>query len=256
MADTKNAATETAGNSAKDKFEIKLNQTIDFDAVEKQQLITSRDFCSRYVNPLFKPVYADYLGSTFDVDQRGDQVISLYFDRRDHGDDVTATTRVPVSNDGMINESVNHVRRYTNRALNGDKFYMTTQGQEGIEKFFYGNIAHKRTRDGIKVDWEKVKTTTAQNGGNPYTQPGQQMTKISFINPVKIVETIFGTGSADDQVDYTIVVARSIMNNGFIQNGAMSSNYLLRIIALNRNAVDKMASDFGVIGGGLDIIRS
>ena len=59
-----------------------------------------------------------------------------------------------------------------------------------------------------------------------------------------------------DQVDYTIVVARSIMNNGFIQNGAMSSNYLLRIIALNRNAIEKMAADFGVIGGGLDIIRS
>ena len=260
MAENNNVSAEEKNTG---KFEINVEKPINFDNMEGQAILTSREFCRKYVNPLFKPVFADYIGSIYTVDQRGMAQIVLYFDRKDHGDKVTATSKTP-SNDGMINESVNTVRRYANRAVNGDKYYFTEEGKQGLEKFFYNEV-RKRTKDGFKVDYSKVKTTTSLGGGyNGFNNgfyfgaptTGQQVTAVSFISPTKIAETLFGLEADGHKFEYDVHIIRSAMNQYAIASGSDSRNYLISVQRLDATRLNDLCAELGLIGGGIDMIQA
>lgn len=257
MAETTNATSNATANStgSRETFDISLEKPVAFNDIEQQQFVTSRDFCHRFVNPLFKAAYADFIGSIFTVDRQGVQQVVLYFDHKDHNDSVVATTKQPTNDDGMVNETILNVRRYTNRAINGDKYYFTEEGKEGLDKFFM-NMVRKRNRDGsFKVDYNRVKTTTSLGGGM-INQPGQQVTQVSFIDPVKIVETVFGTTTANDhKLEYDVRIINSVQSPYAMQTGSSNFNYLLTIQRLDDNSLNDICSELGIVGAGLDIVR-
>jgi hypothetical protein len=255
MAENHATSNTTVNTADREKFDISLESPLGFNDIEQQMFVTSRSFCHRFVNPLFKAAYADYIGSIFTVDRQGVQQVVLYFDHKDHGDSITATTKQPTNDDGMVNETILNVRRYTNRVINGDRYYFTNEGKEGLDKFFM-NFARKRGRDGsFKIDYGRVKTTTSLGGGL-INQPGQQVTQVSFIDPVKIVETVFGTKTAEGhQLEYDVRIINSVQSQYAMMNGSSNLNYLLTIQRLDDNELNEVCGEIGIVGAGLDIVR-
>ena len=252
-----NNAAEAATQQEEEKYTLEVTSHEPFNPITSSMYIDSRDLCKK-ASDLFKLAFADCYGSTFDlVPGTQNFMISLYFDHDNHGDQIVAVSKDAL-NDNTVNSTLRRTRRFQNQLLNGDHFSITKQGMEAIAPFMFGinqmNHIYKggRFNNGkAEIDWEKVCSETADSTYG-YNGSPRQLTKISFIDPDKLIEMIFGNNSEEgDKYVYTSRILRSLPSFG-----GGNTNFKIEVQRIAEKNVIDLANQMGLgYQAGLNIIR-
>ena len=238
-------------NTEKKAFEIVVEEHEKFAHIMDAKYLSSTELCG-IISGLFKEIYADYEGCTFDI-PKGTNIptISLFFNHRDVnlGSLPTACSK-DVVDEKTKNATLRSTRSFQHRVNNGDRFFLTDEGKEGLAPFVLDSKNFYQ-KDG-NVNWGKIVTDVADlNTGVP-----MQYTKVSFIDPAKIMELIFGKKDADDTSwIYGVRIIRSIPTFSVV--GAVASeNFMLAIERVCEEEVIRLSNQLGLaVTSGLNIIR-
>lgn len=250
-----NNAAEAATEQKEEKYTLEVTSHEPFNAITSSMYIDSRDLCKK-VSDFFKMAFADCYGSTFDpVPGTQNFMISLYFDHDNHDGEIVAVSKDAL-NDNTVNSTLRRTRRFQNQLLNGDHFSVTKQGMEAIAPFMFNvnqmsHIYKGNRYSKPEVDWKKVCSETADSTYG-YNASPRQLTKISFIDPDKLIEMIFGdTSDEGDKYVYTSRILRSLPSFG-----SGNVNFKLEIQRIAEKNVIDLANQMGLgYQAGLNIIR-
>lgn len=101
--------------------------------------------------------------------------------------------------------------------------------------------------------WDKISAEVSQQQ-RYFNQPPIMLTKISMIDPVKLVEEIYGQTNEEGEVMvYDVHILRSMPQ---MVAGNFQAQYMLAIDRVSEKEVAKLCNKFGIAPtGGLDIIR-
>lgn len=258
--DTKTTAENSAQQEQKDeKYKIEVASHEPFNAIVSAVYVNSSALC-KLVSDLFKASFADCYGSTFDlIPGTQNYTISLYFDHDDHGNAVVATSKED-SNDSTVNSTLRRTRNFSRRILDGDRYNATKEAIEALTPFMFGPevIGHiyknSNNRHGFnsrEINWKNVVSETADSSYG-YNGIPRQLTKISFLDPDKLIAAIFGSVSDEgEKYVYTSRILRSMP-----AFGGGNADYKLVIQRLAEHNVIDLANQFGLgYQAGLNIIR-
>lgn len=238
----------------REPYWVKVNEHEPFDPINQVKYCSSTELCQK-VSEIFKSAYADYEGCIYEINQQGRGYISLFFNHGEPDDPVraNAVSRVqPDKKNVPANETVRRIRDNDRRNRAGDKFFLTTEGEEGIERFIAENNPQIRNRKG-EIMWDKISAEVSQQQ-RYFNQPPIMLTKISMIDPVKLVEEIYGQTNEEGEVMvYDVHILRSMPQ---MVAGNFQAQYMLAIDRVSEKEVAKLCNKFGIAPtGGLDIIR-
>ncbi len=248
MAEEKNV---TVNEEKAPKYEIEIEGNEPFDYIEEAIYTTSNDLCAK-VSEIFKELYADCYGASFDV-VPGTNIfaISLYFDHLDHAEGEVVAVSKNVGSNNTKNSTLRKTRTFWSNLQEGDRYHVTEAGEQ-IGKFLYSSSEIRKSlyENNGKPKWAAICAEVA----NPGIGMQQQLTKISYINPRKIVEAIYGSKTAEgDQLEYTVEMKRSVPS---YSNGAASANYILHVGRVKQRNIMELAAKCGIqFQQGLNIIR-
>ena len=235
----------------------------DFNQIYDGKILTSIEFC-KLTNEIFNAAFCNFYGSKFEV-MGGRPVINLFFSHMDQApDSVTdqdgnvgvahiATERF---NGNKVGSTViDKTRGRDNRMTNGDKFYLTQDGQDIIKTLLFGNLYNNG-----KPNWNQIVTETAENNCSSIygTMNQLQLTKVTGINPERVAALIWGKKDEDGDIEYGVSVLRDLSFGGFngIPNVQQAGkNYALNITRAHNNAIAKTCENLGIGLIGSNIIR-
>lgn len=246
--------TQDNNSQENQKFEIKVTEKEEFPETYSGHVTTSVDLC-KLISSLFRTIYADFEGCQFKFDKANRPTISLFFNQIDSKmkdpNKIYATDQeIPEDKKkkGGTSTLIGRRRTMDARRQFGDRFYLTNEGKEGITKFLYGD---KFNRDG-KVNWGDICipiATDTQRGMYPYTQP-KQMTEVAGLDPVKLLNEIYGTEEGGKTYTHQVIVQCSIgtsFNNGYVN----SNNFLLNIQRICDQETESIGLQAGIIGNSV-----
>ena len=255
---TENTTVENNSTPQQDeKYKIEVASHEPFDAIMSAKYINSSALC-KLVSDLFKASFADCYGSTFDpIPGSQNYTISLYFDHDNHGDSIVAVSKED-NTDTTVNSTLRRTRSFSRRLLDGDHYNVTKEAIEALTPFMYGpnifgHIYKNNNRHSFnnEINWKNVISETADSsygyGGIP-----RQLTKISFLDPDKLIEAIFGSVSDEgEKFVYTSRILRSMP-----AFGGGNADYKLEIQRIAERHVIDLANQMGLgYQAGLNIIR-
>lgn len=240
--------TPDADATAKDyKIEIEGNEPFDF--VEEGLYVTSNDLCAATA-AIFREIYEDFYGASFEVIPNTNvYTLSLYFDHYDHTG-ITAVSK-DAGTDDVKNNTLRSTRRHWRHINEGDRYQITEAGKQLKQFLFSANEARRNLLNGNDAKWDVICTEVAE----PSTiGVSKQLTKISYISPVKIVEAIYGKEVDGDQVEYNVDLKRSVPT---FSMGGQVNNFILRVSRIKTKNIMKLAEQCGIQmqQNGLNIIR-
>lgn len=258
---TENTTTNAENNSApkqEEKYKIEVASHEPFDPIMSAKYINSSALC-KLVSDLFKASFADCYGSTFDpIPGSQNYTISLYFDHDDHGNAIRAVTKEDTT-DTTVNSTLRRTRNFSRRIFDGDHYNVTKEAMEALTPFMYGpnifnHIYKNSNRHGGftgEINWKNVMSETADSSYG-YNGCPRQLTKISFLDPDKLIEAIFGSLSDDgEKYVYTSRILRSMPSFG-----GGNADYKLEIQRIAERHVIDLANQMGLgYQAGLNIIR-
>lgn len=234
-----------------EKFNIEVEVNEQFNPIQSTQFISSSEFCS-LVSELFKSVYADFEGCCYEINQQGVSTVALFFNHSEPVDEnrENAITRdMPTETGGINNEVVRRLRNNDFRVKNGDRYFLTKEGMEGISRFVIDGLVNKKTGN---IDWKKVTAEVAQPG-NFFNTPAVVYTKVSFLDPVKLAEEIYGR--TDENGENQVYGVRTLRSLAQVSPG-FHPQYMLAVDKVSEKEVRKLCNMFGIAPtGNLDIIR-
>lgn len=255
-----NTEVKEARENKEDLFDISNEEFADFPTVGKVDYRRSLELCSS-VSKIFKEVYDDFYGTTFEISPDGEAYLCLWFNHivnDDNEDRVVAFSQFDDAGNSTGNETVDRVRRYSRRLRQGNQYRITKFGKDGLDKFIKDRVAegamatNLRDRNG-KVIWSKCAADVAEPQQYYNAQQAQKVfTKVSYIDLSKIYKLIYGdtivTGidkvTGEDlvsRVDYKIEVKNPISSpNGY------AKDFLLRIDQICQDELDRVLKDVGV----------
>ena len=149
------------------------------------------------------------------------------------------------------NNTLRSTRNFTSRYQNGDKFFLTDDAKSGLAPFFFDNLRSIYKGNG-ELNWDKISGEVAETSYGMQ----QQYTKVSFIDPAKVAEAIFGKVDEDGvKWVYGVRILRSVPS--ISMNGTnVATNYMLAIERVCEAEVFKLAQSLGIgVNSGLNIIR-
>lgn len=238
---------EDAAKTVKFKISDLVTEHEDMKRIMDAEYVTSTELCER-VSALFSNIYSDYEGCMFDfVPGSNRPAINLFFNHRVEEKGLPFACSKEDTTASAVNSTLRSTRSYSNRLINGDRYYLTEQGQ-GLEDFVFNDFFS--TKDNVrKVNWAKLVSEVADSN---FTIP-QQFTQVKYLDPAKIAEVIYGNDN--DEWVYGVRVIRSIPSFSFVGPTA-TNNYLLAIERVSSSEVDRLAKQFGLnTNQGLSIIR-
>ncbi len=255
MADNSKTASEKGG-----KLSIRVRKHEPFEVCKETAILGSDDLCRKVVM-MFKPVYADFDGCRLERDAQGKAYIELYFNHSEPNDPnkCNALTREAPDSNGKntSNEMLRKIRSINNKMMSGDRFYLTEDGKDGIGDYVIDYMRNKKTG---KIMWEKI-VSDVELKANYVGQPSKSYTKVSAIDPIKIITEWYGstTENGDSVVEYAIENISNFnpfMGNNMM-NGPMSTTQsYISIARFNEKNVAKAANGMGFTSNfGMDIIR-
>lgn len=254
---------QNEAGQAKEALKIKVDQHLKFNPISDTKYLTSVEFCET-VSSLFRDVYADWEGCKMVPLQGTNQLQVLFF--FNHKEQLIAnsplTRACSRDEDSTTKSSTLAALRHRDHLLaNGDSYHLTEDGMSSIRDFLFDNAnLYKRNGD---VEWKKVIAETSDNQVQGYGQPvAQQLTQVSWIDPVKLATLMFGEDNTEEGANwvYNIRVLRSMPSANYsygmyVGNNA-PQNYLLAIDRISGEETKKLAALYGlVLGNGLGIIR-
>ena len=247
-------------NTTRGAFTIGVEQHEKFEHISDTKFVSSTDFCG-LVSQMFG-IYADFEGCSYEaIPGTNTNMIALFFNHKLVGanedtianivDDGRALAITRDSDGTAKNSTLRDARNLTSRYMNGDKFFLTDDGKSGLRPFLMEGYRSIMSGNG-EINWGKVTQEVSETN---YNMP-QQYTKVSFIDPAKVAEAIYGKVDEDGtKWVYGVRVLRSIptISTGM---GTVSSNYMLAIERVCEEEVYKLAQQCGVgVSSGLNIIR-
>lgn len=249
-------STENINGNGAENVEFKISDLVtEHEAMNRimdAEFMTSTDFCSR-VSALFGGIYGDYQGCNWDFMPGSNlPVINLFFNHTSEAKDgLPFACSKEDQTSTATNSTLRATRSYSNRLINGDRYYLTKEGQ-AIEEFIYNQNQFYTTKDNVKkVNWSKLVSEVA-DGNFPVSQ---QYTQVKFLDPAKLAEAIYGKKTDEGEWVYGVRIIRSIPTFSVFGTQA-SANYMLAIERVSKNEVDKLAKQFGLnTNQGLTIIR-
>jgi hypothetical protein len=245
---------------AEEGFEINVTEHEPFNGIVEGKYISSTEFCNK-VSDLFRSVFNDFEGCTFEINQQGLAYITLYFnhsgiqtsDGRENG----VTKDIPGKDNGISNELVRRIRQNDIRNKQGDRFYLTEKAMKGLTKFMHQSVVNRK--DG-KIQWEKSKIVydVVQQQGY-FNQPPINYTAVSMLDIEKLATEIYGSTTEDgtDNLAYGVSLMNSV--NTRMVNGmpnALAPEYMLKIERVSEREVGNLCNKMGVSPSqGINIIR-
>ena len=254
-----NETTQNTTGDASADLKIVIDEHEKFDAIVDEKYLTSKDFCEA-VSQIFHTVFADFEGCSLDPIPNSNQVaIGLYFNHRDYsGSDMPVACSRYVDNNNTKNATLRSIRARNNMLTHGDRFYLTKDGQSAISDLLInGSFLYKN--DGT-VRWDKCVAEIT----DPSTQFGYgvnkiQLTKVSYVDPIKLAALIYGDTEVDPKDGtethwvYNIRVLKSLPN---IVGVGQSNNFMLAVERISTEETEKLANAYGfTFSSGLNIIR-
>lgn len=241
---------ENQNNEEKKKervpFKVEIDEHYEYDSIAASKFLTSNKFC-KMVSDLLRNVFADYEGCMFETNQGMEPTISLIFNHADHtGSELPcACTRVGASQVG--NTIIDRGRARDNFIKNGDRFYLTEDGQD-----FVKSLIARRFYNNGNINFKTIVGEITDRGPvNIQFQPQEnRYTKVSYISIDRLCALLFGTNEENgDRVEYTSNVAAPI-NTGY-----GSANYVLNITRISAKELSSFCNEIGINMQALNIIR-
>ena len=249
-----NTEVKEARENKEDKFEISNESPADFPCVGKIDYRRSMQLCSDVIK-VFREVYDDFYGATFEISQSGEPYICLWFSHTvsNDGDKIVAFSQYEDADNSSSNEVLNRVRNLNRRSRSGNKYKITKFGKEGLDEFIKdrvleGNMVTNLRNTKGKVIWDRCAIDIAEPQQYYNAQQMQKVyTKVSYIDLAKIYKFIYGdtvitgvdSATGKDiisKVDYKIEVTNSVGTKDF----------LLKIEQINQDELDRILKDLGV----------
>ena len=254
-----NKEVKEARENKEDVFSIDNESLADFRCVGKIDYKRSLQLCAD-VTEIFKGVYEDFYGTTFETTQSGEAYICLWFSHTVGNDDdkVVAFSQYDDYDSSSNNEMLNRVRNLNRRARSGNKYKITKFGREGLNKFIKdrvmdGNMVTNLKNNKGNVIWDRCAIDIAEPQQYYNNNQAQKVfTKVSYVDIAEIYRFIYGNEivhgvdsfSGKDivsRVDYKIEIINSLSTpNGY------NKDFLLKIEQINQDELDRILKDLGV----------
>lgn len=225
-----------------------------FSHISDSKFMTSIELCE-LISGMFKAIYADFEGCNMDfVPGTNQPSITLYFNHKIEDSALPFATTKEDTEAKAANSTLRSTRSYNSRLINGDRYYLTEEGQ-ALEEFLFDNQQFYFTKDGKRTaNWTKLVSEVA-DGNFQYQGVSQQFTQVKCLDPAKIVEAIFGRFDENSEWVYGVRVLRSIPAFTMV-TGMTTAGYVVAIERVSKSEVDNLAKKFGLnTNTGLNIIR-
>lgn len=240
--------------SEKRALEISVDTHEKFEHIVDTKFTSSTDLCGA-ISTLFSSVYADFEGCNFEFLQNTSiPIVNLFFNHRKSNSELPLACSKDVEEGNTQNSTLRNIRSWETRKLNGDKFFLTAEGKDGLEPFILENRNFYNNKG--EINWGKLVTEVSDNSQGYMQGMTQSFTKVSCLDPVKIVELIYGKVDEDGiKWIYGIRPLRSIPTvNTFGQN--ITPSMMIAIERVCEPEVLKLSQRMGLsVASGLNIIR-
>jgi len=228
-------------------YEINIDPET-FDPDSEAKYLTSTEFCG-LINVIFRAAFRDYYGSKFELSNNGVPSISLHFSHIEAGEgEAVATVRSGAKTIG--NSVIDKTRQRDHMMTEGDRYMVSEDGKDVISKLLFPYIYNKG-----KINWKNITAEVSDGGNQMFYGQGQQLTKITGIDPKRICAMLWGTKDDEGEVDYGISVLKDLSVNPMIMPGTVPSNYVLMITKAHTSKIRKTYEKLGIGIVGSNIIR-
>lgn len=257
------------------RFEALVLEKEIFEPTMDNMLLKSTGLCDM-VNQIFSRFYLDYEGSTFEIVYGTNKpMICLFFNHRNYSHELEEAKKnedesVAVAcsmnvDDKTENNTLRSLRTMSRRQFEGDRFYLTKEGKEGIGYYLFDYMSirsiYARGKNGVWVpNWSKIVADVADPNTRYYNPvDNQQFTKVSFVDPVRIVSEIFGRKdeTTGEKWDYGVRIINSLPGiSNYTGMNTNDNNFLLAIERFSENKIYGIARELNLaVPSGLNIHR-
>lgn len=249
---------QNSNTNTESALDINVEQHLKFNSISDVMYTNNTEYCGAASN-LFRGVYSDCVGSRLVLIPQTNQLqLQLFFDHREVAPEDGKFRAI--SRDGKVtaaNPTLAAIRRRDHLLNEGDRYYLTPDGKSGLTKFLFdGPTVFEKNGD---VKWNRV-VAEVSDSSNQYMsqQLPQQLTQVSFIDPVKVAAALYGSTDDDgEQWVYNVTVKRSIAAvNSYPYYAANNNNLILAIERISVEQTKKLAAQYGLVfNNGLGIIH-
>ena len=250
------ATNVTGATEKKEPFSIVIEENEKFAHIMDSKFMSSGELCG-VISSLLKNVYADFEGCVLEIPQ-GTNVptISVFFNHKEIRPDsvLPAACSKDVTDNKTKNATLRSTRVFQNRLINGDHFYLTDEGKEGLESLVMDNRNfYNKNRS---INWGKITAEVADSTTYGAPMPPMQYTKVSFLDPAKLMELIFGKKDEDGTTwVYGVRIIRSVPTVSMFGSTAANS-FMLAVERVCEEEVIRLSQQMGLaVSSGLNIIR-
>lgn len=241
---------------------LTITEHDEFDPIVGVKYLSAKEFCET-VSSIFKVVFGDYEGCILNGIPGSNQIeIKLFFNHTKANADLPMCCSKEIDEAGTQNALLAKTRRYNARMTMGDRYFVTEEGKATLTPLLINNKSLLNTNGTInwgKICSEVADTSTPQYAFEPMRQ---QYTAISFIDPVKLIELIYGTESKDTAGEdhkwvYNLRVINSIPTLAPLNNNPNSPmNWMLGVDRISEEETAKLARRYGLsVTSGLEMVR-
>ena len=231
----------------REPFVVKIDEPYEFNPIAGSKFFTSNEICEMISN-VFKQIFSDYEGCMFEVNQGGiEPTISLIFNHDDHSDSNLPCACKRLGGEQVGNTVIDKGRARDLYNRNGDRFYLTQDGQD-----FVKSIIIRRLYNNGNLDYKRIVSEIVDRGpmSTNFVTQYNQYTKVSYISIDRLCSLIFPNGEKEgDKVEYTVGISAPI-NTGY-----GTSNYILNITRISSKELSQFCNKIGVNMQTLNIIR-
>jgi len=230
----------------REPFVVEVDQHYDFDAIADTKFITSNELC-KMISDLLKNVFADYEGCMFEVNQGMEPTIALVFNHGDYSNSELSCACERLGSKQVGNTIIDNARRRDLYNRNGDRFYLTEDGQDFVKQY----ITRRMYNNG-NLDYKRIVSEIVDRGqvNMAFQQQFNQFTKVSYVSIDRLCALLFGTDEENgDRAEYMVSVSAPI-NSGY-----NTVNYVLNITKVSAKEISNFCNKIGVNMQSLNIIR-
>lgn len=236
-----NNQNNTEEPKVKEKVDISIpdDKKLDFSALYDCKIMESVALCG-LVSTMFHAAYSDFEGCDFQVPMLNQNqpnpnlipTINLYFNHREQTPGAGQYRGVTkVIDDRTKNDVLRQIRVHDRKIQEGDRYYLTEEGKDGITPYLVDIAAIKKNNG--EYNWAKIVSLVSDPASPMMGIPNvpAQYTQVRFIDPVKILKAVFGDKDENGgRLEYLLQVTRRKMTNvGYTGQIAYTNNWLLLV---------------------------
>lgn len=252
-----------AGQEQKDEMQslLTIQEHEEFNPIVGSKYLSAKEFCET-VSSMFKVVFADYEGCIINGVAGTTQIeVKLFFNHNKTASDLPVCCSKEIDEAGTQNPLLAKTRRYNARMTMGDRYFVTEEGQATLAPLLINNKTLLNSNG--TINWGKICSEVADTSSQFAFEPmRQQYTAISFIDPVKLIELIYGTELVDEANEehkwvYNLGLVSSIPTLAPLNaNPNSPMNWMLRIDRISEEETAKLARRYGLsVTNGLEMVR-